>query len=142
VVPVRKKKKENVVGNYLEGTYLKWALVNRVKLNLYCSNIREALVGCKLDRVKNFKDRPGQAKNVYFSVAKVVNLFARVSDAWDLFEEAICCKLKLSSVTELFPKHVASESSPMMEANCSVLPLITTVSPTVLRPGRGRAVCV
>jgi hypothetical protein len=116
VVSVKKKRKEeDVAGDYSVASVI-LVVINHVKLNLYCSDLLEEPVGCELDRVKELNVRPGGAKKTSLSVARMVDLFARISDAWDCFEKAICSRLRLPPDVSLVPEACQSMESPEVEA--------------------------
>jgi hypothetical protein len=141
VVPKRKKRKKKVVvGNYSESARVRWALINRVNLDIKCSGFQSS-VSCKLDRVKEANLRPGQAKKVCLSTEKVVDLFAMVSDAWDCFERCILCKFGISCSTSP-PDIVVPDKLPLLGAEASVDP--QSVVSLLRNPnlGRGRGACV
>jgi hypothetical protein len=115
----KRKKDDDVVGVHLDDKCIKWTIVNRVKLNLKCSELQEAHVVCELGRIKELIKRPRQAKNVHLSVNDVVDLFVHISDAWDIFKEAFCCSL--ASVVNRPPERVPFECLPVLEASSSLL---------------------
>jgi hypothetical protein len=137
----RKKKDLNLVVNYTDSADVKWALVNRVILNAYCSGFREVPYCCKLDQTKELIYRSGRAKNVCLSISDTVDLFARISDAWDCFEEELVRKLTLAHVNPPLPGK-KSVDFPVKWAG-DVVSCLRGGSSSVSRlPGEGRAACV
>jgi hypothetical protein len=94
----KKKKKESNFSNPL----VKWTTINRISVNVNCSG-RQDSADCKLDRVKKFTKRPGQAKKKYLSLQNVTNLFANISNMCDYFENALL-ELLEPPATALFVK--------------------------------------
>jgi hypothetical protein len=137
----KKKKEESKMVSYTDSADVKWALVNRVTLNAYCSGFRETPDCCKLDQTKELNYRSGRAKNFCLSVIDTVDLFARISDAWDCFEEELVKKLQLSRVgSPLSGKK--SVDSPLKWADKVSSDSVVSFPSGSLLPGKVRAVCV
>jgi hypothetical protein len=137
----RKKKEGDALVNCTDSAVVKRALVNRVILNSYCSGFREDPDFCELDRTKSFNFTPGRAKKVYFSVTDAVDSFARVSDAWDCFEEELIKRLYSARASSPPSGHV-SVSLPSDRASNSLVPLRVGSLSSIVIPGRGRAIGV
>jgi hypothetical protein len=118
LTPVRKKKKKKMeVGSYLDSARVKSALINRINLDIKCSGVWDT-EGCELDQIKKLNLGSGQAKKVCLSKEELIDLFAKVSDAWDCFERSILGSISLVKPASLI-KSAVPDKLPFGEAAAS-----------------------
>jgi hypothetical protein len=136
IIDVAKRKKKKKKSDFSD-PMTRWAVINRVNLNINCSCGHED-AGGKLDSAKEFLVRQDQAqKENFVSLDSTIALFAGVSDIWDSFEHALLILMK----QDVMPGVLELDLQEPCALNSSGESLVSREPPS-LRHGRDRAACV